>query len=50
MKCRLVEKREKQLGVSVFQKQTIPRVQKCAWVERFYPVIMRYQIKHTQIR
>ena len=53
MKCRHpVEEREKQLGVSAFQKKkhSISRVQKCAWVKRFYPVIRRYQIIHTQIR
>ena len=50
MKCRLVEKIEKQLGTSAFQKQkSIPRIQKCAWVKRFYPVIKRCQIIHTQI-
>ena len=50
MKCRLVEKTEKQLGVSAFQKKkSIRRIQKCAWVKRFYPVIKRCQIIHTQI-
>ena len=50
MKCRLVEKIEKQLGASAFQKQkSIPRIQKCASVKRFYPVIKRCQIIHTQI-
>ena len=31
------------------KKKSIPRIQKCAWVKRFYPVIKRCQIIHTQI-
>ena len=36
-------------GECLSKKKSIPRIQKCAWVKRFYPVIKRCQIIHTQI-
>ena len=36
-------------GECLSKKKSIPRIQKCAWVKRFYPVIKRCQTIHTQI-
>ena len=36
-------------GGCLSKKKSIPRIQKCAWVKRFHPVIKRFQIIHIQI-